>query len=65
MILRTSPHYMVGSSTMPPIKIPLLIDNVLFEMELDTGAAITIISEAKYKEYFSANKLRESFIATP
>ena len=54
------PIYMVGSSTMPPIKIPLLVDNVLLEMELDTGAAITIISEVKYKEHFSETKLRES-----
>ena len=44
------PLYMVGGSAMPPIKVPLLVDNVLLEMELDTGAAITIISETKYKE---------------
>ena len=54
------PIYMVGSSTIPPVKIPLLVDNVLLEMELDTGAAITIISEVKYKEHFSETKLRES-----
>ena len=54
------PLYMVGSTSMAPIKIPLLVDNVVLEMELDTGAAITIISEAKYKEHFSATKLRES-----
>ena len=54
------PLYRVGSSMMPPIKIPLLVDNVLLEMELDTGAAITIISEAKYKEHFSETKLKES-----
>ena len=47
---------------MPPIKIPLLVDNVLLEMELDTGAAITIISEAKYKEHFSETKLKESHL---
>ena len=54
------PLYMVGSTSMAPIKIPLLVDNVLLEMEVDTGTAITIISEAKYKENFSATKLRES-----
>ena len=51
------PLYMVGSTNMTPIKIPLLVDNMLLEMGLDTGAAITIISEAKYKEHFSATNL--------
>ena len=54
------PLHMVGGSAMPPIKVPLLVDNVLLEMELDTGAAITIISETKYKEQFTGKKLRES-----
>ena len=51
--------HMVGGLAMPPIKVPLLVDNVLLEMELDTGAAITIISETKYKEQFPGKKLRE------
>ena len=34
---------------MAPIKIFLLVDNVLLEKELDAGAATTIISQAKYK----------------
>ena len=54
------PLYMVGGSAMSPIKVPLLGDNVLLKMELDTGAAITIISETKYKEQFPGTKLRWS-----
>ena len=54
------PLYMVGGSAMPPIKVLLLVENVLLEMELDSGAAITIISETKYKEQFPGTKLRES-----
>ena len=45
---------------MPPIKVPLLVDNVLLDMELDTGADITTILETKYKEQFPGKKLKES-----
>ena len=50
----------VRSSTMPAINMSSLVDDVLLEMELDTKTAIIIISEAKYKEHFSATKLTES-----
>ena len=52
------PIYMMGSSTMLPIKIPLLVDDVLLEMELDKGAAITVISEVKYIEHFPGTKIK-------
>ncbi len=45
--------HMIGgpsSTSSAPIKVPLLINSRQHEMELDTGAAITIMSEARYRE---------------
>ena len=39
------PLFTVGGGTTPPIKVPLIINNASITMELDTGAAVTIISE--------------------
>ena len=51
---------MVGGGTTPPIKVPLVINDKPVCMELDTGAAITIMSEKQYKELFPEVELRES-----
>ena len=54
------PLYTVGGSATPPIEIPLLINNVKMGMELDTGAAVTIISEKTCMELFPDATLRNS-----
>ena len=56
--LKDLPLYMVRSFTMAPIKIPLSVDNVFLEKELDVGAAIIIISQAKYKEHFQQPNIK-------
>lgn len=53
------PLYTVGGAT-PPIKVPLLVDGKSLTMELDTGAAITIVSEKQYKDLFPHLPLKES-----
>ena len=54
------PLYTVGGGATPPIKVPLLVDGKSLTMELDTGAAITIVSEKQYKDLFSHLPLKES-----
>ena len=54
------PLYMVGGGATPPVKVPLLVDGKSLTMELDTGAAITIVSEKQYKGLFSHLPLKES-----
>lgn len=41
----TLPLHSVGGGSTPPIKVPLVINNTLLNMELDTGATILIMSE--------------------
>ena len=65
--LKDLPLYMVRSFTMAPIKIPLSVDNVFnvfLEKELDVGAPIIIISQAKYKEHFQQPNIKR-VIYTP
>lgn len=54
------PLCMVGGSEIAPIKVPLVINGKLHDMELDTGAAVTIISENKCKELFPEAQPRKS-----
>ena len=49
-----------GGGATPPIKVPLLINDNLLSMELDTGATITIMSEKKFKEIFPRSKVEKS-----
>ena len=46
-----------GGAT-PPIKVPLIINDKVHCMELDTGTAITIMSQKKYEELFPESSLR-------
>ena len=46
------PLYTVGGGATPPIKVPFLVDDKSISMELDTGAAITIVSEKQYNDLF-------------
>ena len=43
--------HMVNSSTsIPPIKISVVLDGTPAEMELDTGAAYSVMAENKFRE---------------
>jgi hypothetical protein len=52
------PLYKVEGGATPPIKVPLVVDRMSLTMELDTGAAITIVSEKH--ALFSHLPLKES-----
>ena len=39
-----------GSSKSPPIGVKVKVDNCLIKMELDTGASVTVMSEATFRE---------------
>ena len=54
------PLYTVGGGTTPPIKVPMEINDKPVYMELDTGAAMTIMSETQFKELLPGVELRES-----
>ena len=56
------PLHTIGGGSTPPIKVPLLINDNLLSMELDTGATITIMSETKFKETFPRAKVEKSNI---
>ena len=56
------PLHQIGGSSTPPIKVPLVINGRLHEMELDTGAAVTIISEKKFRELFPETQLTRSSV---
>ena len=46
-------------STSPPIKVTLQVARIPLDMEVDTGATVSIILEASYKkEYFPELKLQ-------
>ena len=47
------PLYTVGGGATPPIKVPLLVDGKSLTMELDTGAAVTVVSDKQYKDLSS------------
>lgn len=44
------------------IQIPVKVDGVCVEMELDTGAAVTIVSESLYKQHWPGRRLDDSSI---
>ena len=54
------PVHKVGHASSHPIKVDLLINDTKLSMELDTGAAITIISERVWKQQFPQHKLQAS-----
>ena len=56
--LDSLPVYKIGESSSAPIKVPLTINRK--PHELDTGAAIIIISEAKSKALLPKVKLKQS-----
>ena len=43
-----------------PIIIPVVVDKCLIHMELDTGAAVSLVSEETYKQHWSNKPLEES-----
>ena len=56
------PLHAVGGSTTPPYKVPLVINNVVHTMELDTGASVTLMSETECHKLFPEATLRESSV---
>ena len=47
----------VTGKTNPPIVIEVLVNGQNIQMELDTGAAVSLISEATKRKYFSSEEL--------
>ena len=56
------PLHAVGGSTTPPYKIPLVINDVVHTMELDTGASVTLMSETECRKLFPEATHRESSV---
>ena len=54
------PLYRVGEATAPPIKVSMLINNKPLTFEVDTGAAVTIMSQTEFQKSFPEGELRES-----
>ena len=46
----------------PPIKVPVRGDSVQVQMELDTGASVSIVSENQYKQIWPGRSLDKSTI---
>ena len=46
-----------SSSSTPPITVPVLLEGLPVEMELDTGAAFSLIAESKFRQLFPLRKL--------
>ena len=55
--------HQVGSSNPRPYKVTLDLDGLPLETEIDTGAAVSIISEATKKRVFPKARLRKSSVA--
>ena len=45
-----------------PIQVPVSVDGVSVQMELDTGASVSIVSESLYKQYWPGRSLHNSTI---
>jgi len=56
------PILKLGERSSKPLEVPLIINGKRLTMELDTGAAVSIISEATRKELFPKEKLHPSNI---
>ena len=52
----------IGSDTSKPIMLELDVEGHKLDMELDTGAAFSIISECTCQDYFSDMPLHKSDI---
>ena len=46
-----------SSSSTPPIKVPILLDGLQVEMELDTGAAFSLMAEGNFRQLFPSKEL--------
>ena len=56
------PLFSVSGDNTPPIRVPLVVNDTALTMELDTGAAVTIMSERQYKELFPGAPLQQSSV---
>ena len=52
----------VSSHTSKPVTVDLMINEQSLQMELDTGASISLISEQQYKEICEAPSLEKSSV---
>ena len=46
-----------SSSSTPPIKVPILLEGLQVEMELDTGVAFSLMAEGNFQELFPSKEL--------
>ena len=51
-----------SSSSTPPIKLPILLEGLPVEMELDTGAAFSLMAESNFRQLFPAKELTPTTI---
>ena len=54
--------YTVGERAVNPIKVDVLVNNRSLTMELDTGAAVSVISDTTRKVVFPSDKLLPSSV---
>ena len=54
------PLFTVTASQTPPIVIPVKINDKQIQMELDTGAAVSLVSEGTYKLHWPEQQLQQS-----
>ena len=49
-----------GSSQAPPLRVSVVIDNQVVDMEVDTGAACSLMSEVSFRELWPSRKLSKA-----
>ncbi len=54
----------IDASSTSPLQVPLLVNDQLIRMELDTGAAISILSGKQFKDLFPRAVLHEELYST-
>ncbi len=57
------PLFQIGARSSHPITVEIMVNNKTLEMELDTGAAVSIISEEARQKLFSGVPLQKSPVA--
>lgn len=50
-------HVLQSSSSTPPIKVPVSLEGLQVEMELDTGAAFSLMAENNFRQLFPSKEL--------
>ena len=56
-----APHYVLQArNRVPPLQVAMEIDSHQLLMEVDTGAAYSLISDATFKEFWPDRRLEKS-----